>query len=350
MKNKIKSFLSIPLAAAIVFAVILLIAMSGTVSESVRKSILICTNTIIPSLFGAMVFTDLFINTGAGSLVFKPIYFLLSRILNISSDAFAAFVLGNFGGYPIGARLLSNMVNSKNISKQEAQKIMCCSYSSGPAFIIGVVSGIVHDTKIALILWASILTSNFVLLILLSAKRKNPGVCGKSKSSVRISSEMIIKSVRNSSSAMVTICSMIVFFSVIKAIIYEVIPIAWSNPLIAPILEISTVTAVENARFGILPLICAELAFGGVCVILQVIAVTANSFSLKRFFLTRPLHIIFSVLIFKLFSFLFDIQPSITAANISTYSSLSYDKVNIIPVVCIFFMIIILFTQKRQAE
>ena len=95
------------------------------VKSAVIRSIKSCVFTIVPSLFVMCVLSSAVMNSRAINKVLS--------IFKINPSVLAAFILGNIGGYPIGAKILKDMVDKKELTAQEAEKAICFCYASGPA-------------------------------------------------------------------------------------------------------------------------------------------------------------------------------------------------------------------------
>lgn len=95
---------------------------------------------IIPSFFPFFIGSELLIHSGLLDFigtVLEPIMYPLFRIPGKGSFVFAMSVTS---GYPIGASLTSELRSKKSVGKDEAQRLLALSSTSGPLFMIGAVS------------------------------------------------------------------------------------------------------------------------------------------------------------------------------------------------------------------
>ena len=77
---------------------------------------------------------------------------------------FFIFILGNISGYPIGIKLLSDMVKEEKIPPRTAEIMSCYCYAGGPAFLTGAVGlAVFGSKKVGLLMFLSILTANFLV-------------------------------------------------------------------------------------------------------------------------------------------------------------------------------------------
>jgi hypothetical protein len=176
----------------------------------------------------------------------------------------------------------------------------CYCYSGGLAFILGTISG---GLKVALIVYLSNVVANLILAILLNLRFSIPKK-DTQPISVEVSSEALIDSVNSAFRVMVAVCTMIVAFSVamclldtlqvssaIESILHRVFGVSngVTSSVINAMLEISHVANLRLLGRYYLPTVSALFAFGGVCVVVQIVAIADKSFSLKRFLLCRLL-------------------------------------------------------------
>lgn len=95
---------------------------------------------VIPSLFPFFIGAELLISSGIIDfigIVLEPIMYPIFRVPGKGSFVFAMSVTS---GYPVGASLVSELRADNSISKEEAQRLISFSSTSGPLFMIGAVS------------------------------------------------------------------------------------------------------------------------------------------------------------------------------------------------------------------
>lgn len=319
----------------IIFAVLSLIYIDN-VKAAILSSLKSCVYTIMPSLFVMCVLSGWITMSGAFERIF--------RRLGLDSAALTAFFLGNTGGYPIGAKTISGLISSGRLTRCEAENVICFSYASGPAFCLGIVSSAVFNSKmLGFISFLSVFLSNLTLYLIYAARHrcKSKEICIQERSLSFIMTE----SVQSAATAMTTICSSILFFAAVIAILCSAFPILLQLSWLPPILEISNIVNYEYSGAFSYAAASALLSFGGICVHFQVSSLTGNCFSLKKFYLTRPLQIgltaLYSFIIYKLF--LAYLPASILPKHILVTQSDS-----LLPFICIVAMLVISMTYRRK--
>lgn len=335
MKGKISDILTL---SALILVGIMLITCQEAVSEAVVESLKTCAYTIIPSLFAMTVLSTAVSQSGIVRSLFSN--------SNISADIFTAFILGNIGGYPIGAKLLAISVEDGRISKEEAAKSLGFCFGSGPAFAAGIAgTAIFGDIRFGIAALIANIAANATLyiryLIFNKPCKGNHSVTDK----IGFSSSLMVESVSSATSAMITISSMIVFFSAIRALLECAVPQISSAKYLPAILEISNISHLNSCKGISLATVSMLLSFGGLCVNMQIIAMAGGKFSMKNFYLSR----IAAVLLSGLYGFL--LEKLLYAFGIvreaSTKIRLSQSP-SLIPIICVAAMVFITITYQSK--
>ena len=77
-------------------------------------------------------------------------------VFNVPGESAIALILGNLSGYPVGAKLACSMLENKQCTKIEAERIIAFTNNSGPLFIVGTVGvSMFYSKEIGLALLAS---------------------------------------------------------------------------------------------------------------------------------------------------------------------------------------------------
>lgn len=269
-------------------------AVSGSVSGAVRD----CLEVIVPSLFAFTVLAIWLQSSGLYRLLLRPITLPLSRLLRMDEELCAVIVLGNIGGYPVGAKLLSRLVSDNRISREDAGRMLCCCFGSGPSFVVGIVGVKIFGSAAAgLAIFAACFCSS--LIIAAAVRLKGEIVLRESRSSFRFTAECFTDSVMSAARVMFTVCVMIAAFAVIFSIldILRVTSAAGglfslmgagelSESILPAFLEVTRIKALKPAAEWVMPFCAGMLSFGGICVHIQVMAV-AKEIPIKAFIVSR---------------------------------------------------------------
>ena len=107
-------------AAAAALAGAFILGRPEAASAAVRAAAEGCLDVIVPSLFAFTVLAVFLRDSGLYRVVLKPLTLPMSRLLRMDEELCGYIVLGNIGGYPVGAKLLSQAVDERRITAQDA--------------------------------------------------------------------------------------------------------------------------------------------------------------------------------------------------------------------------------------
>ena len=316
---------------------VMLILKQEIVSEAVISAVKVCVYRIIPSLFAMTAVSTAISKSGIISGIM--------RFKRLDANILTAFIFGNIGGYPIGAKLLSEMVSDGRISCEDAEDAICFCYGCGPAFAAGVVgTAVFGNIEYGIAALAAVILANATMYAIYLIKHKSAS-SHMALQPLGFSTKLMTDSVSSASGAMVGICSMIVFFSVLKAILFSCFPKLSELRYLASVLEISNISSL-SARQGVsLVTVALLLNFGGVCVILQIFAIVNGNFRLGKFCLSRITALIltggYAILIRKLLSRMGIEAAAAEKIRLSQSSSL-------IPIICVAAMVFITLSEQKK--
>ena len=107
--------------------------------ESVSKSVLTCLSSLVPSLFPFLVLASLGVRSGAGALLGRLLAPLTRHAFRLPAICGAPLLLSFLGGYPAGARGVSLLLEEKQITREQAGRMMAFCVAPGPAFVVTFV-------------------------------------------------------------------------------------------------------------------------------------------------------------------------------------------------------------------
>ncbi len=134
-------------------------------SKSCLNAISVWALNVLPMLLPFFIFTRIIVSIcpPKKSVLDKP----FKKFYNTPNGSFLIFFLSVISGYPMGAKLISNMYENKYIDNDDALSTLSFCSISGPMFMIGTVGvSIFHSYKTGLIIMiANLLASIFNGLI-----------------------------------------------------------------------------------------------------------------------------------------------------------------------------------------
>ncbi len=260
--------------------ILILILDSKTAIAGATQGIELCIKVVVPALFPFFVLSALLTSALAGSK--KSMLRPLATLLGIPDGAESVFITGVLGGYPLGAKSVSDICHSGQLPQKDAQRMMAFCNHAGPSFIFGMTSVLFISLWIPWALWGIQIISSVMTAIILP---------GRSEGGVQIRPGKpagLPDALHTSLKATASICGWVVLFRILIAIMQRWI--LWILPnegqvLIMGLLELTNgfcdLDSVSNEGTRMI-LASAFLAFGGICVTMQTLSL-ASFVSMKLY-------------------------------------------------------------------
>ncbi len=283
----------------LIFLIVLMI-FPEPAKEGTINGLLICGRIIIPSLFAFCAVLGFIIKCD----------FIKKLKVN---KALIIFIFSLFGGYPMGAKMLSLSVENGDISKENAPKMLPFLINCGPSFAISVIGlGFLNSKALGIILYFSNCLSSFLFYLF---SRKNLRISPQNKPinpRNEIPIDNFVNSCFDAANTCIKVSIFIVIFSVINSYL-GLISKRFSFMKILILLNEVTFSARSANNIYFLSFI---LSFAGFCIWLQIFSLCSNfKIDYLKFALFRILHGIISVAFTKLFITIFKI-PLKTISNL----------------------------------
>lgn len=107
--------------------------------KGATNGLLLWYRSIIPTLFPFVVLTNLLIGTNVAAVLSRILSPLISRLFCVSKNACFAILVGFLCGYPMGAKVTSDLVERREITKKEGQYLLSFCNNTSPMFIISYI-------------------------------------------------------------------------------------------------------------------------------------------------------------------------------------------------------------------
>ncbi|MGM9618465.1 MAG: nucleoside recognition domain-containing protein [Oscillospiraceae bacterium] len=99
----------------------------------------LCFGSVLPSLFPFFVLSSLLLSLGVSETLGRLLSPLMTALFGLSGSGAGAFALGLIGGYPSGARAVSELYENHLCSREEAERLLGFCNNCGPAFLLSFV-------------------------------------------------------------------------------------------------------------------------------------------------------------------------------------------------------------------
>lgn len=347
---KLKKAAALAACGAAVWCVTVSLIHSKEAMLGISSGIARCLDVIVPSLFGMMLLSQLLISSRLYHVLSSLFYPISKWLFGLPKQLFPVFLISNIAGYPVGAKMLLQLQENGSIDKKTAEVMAVCCYGSGPAFILGVIGvGIFSNLTLGMTVFISCAAANAVAAFIIGRFFKPK--CAETDSSMTFSPKILVDSVASSGNAMLMICLMIISFSYFLSIadsagLLRIFAGTNTDTGIRTFLEISNISSFRS-DLRLLPLMTALISFGGICVHMQLLAITKNKFSLKKFFIFRlPISILAGIINFVIITQSNFAEYAFAQAAYSSHSL----KNSVFSGICLIFMIITIIFSKKTSN
>lgn len=287
MKNRLKKSLLIIIC---IFLVFLLLYYSEEIFNGVYNGINVCLNSLIPSMYIFMILACFISVSNIDTYIGKLLNPISIRLFKMSGETFSIMLLSFIGGYPVGAKIISDKVKLNQLSEKDAQYLLnFCVYCS-PAFIISGVSVFLWgNSKLGIYIYISQILSG-ILMAIVCAFRQKQVIYVKSNNNENSISNSLVYAVNNATKSMCVICSFVILFYALFALIDLIkLPKEYSS-FIKGILEVTSGCQLieQKSLINSVLLVSIFTSFGGFCVILQLNSILNNcNINLLKFIFIR---------------------------------------------------------------
>jgi sporulation integral membrane protein YlbJ len=306
--------------------------MSRTTFLSSQKGFKLWVNNVVPSLLPFFICIELIKQTNFMSVIGKLLEPIMRPLFGVPGCGAFALAMGISSGYPVGAKITTDLRNANLCTKTEAERLLSFSNTSGPLFIVGAIGiGMFSDSRVGLLL----ILTHFIAAITVGlifkyykndSNTKTDKIITQNKVNTNKNLDfnanklgyIMGEAIKKSIDTLLLICGYIVFFSVLISIlsqtgissafaeivekflkIFRFDP-AQSKYIVEGMLEITnginSISILNKTPYlERLTIISFILGFGGFSVHMQVSSIISNSdISIKPYLFGKLLQGIFA--------------------------------------------------------
>lgn len=99
---------------------------------------------MVPTLFPFMMISSIMVYSGADLELGRMLSHVLKKLYKYSSYGLYAVFMGFFCGFPMGAKVVSDLYEKGRLSKSEADTLLTFCNNIGPAYFMGIIIPILH--------------------------------------------------------------------------------------------------------------------------------------------------------------------------------------------------------------
>lgn len=100
---------------------------------------------MVPTLFPFMMISSIMVYSGADLELGHMLTRILKKIYRYSSYGLYAIFMGFFCGFPMGAKVVSDLLEKNKLNKSEANTLLAFCNNIGPAYFMGIIIPILHE-------------------------------------------------------------------------------------------------------------------------------------------------------------------------------------------------------------
>lgn len=344
----------------ILLLLILCVCFASEIRLEMQNALNRCLTVIIPSLYAMMILSQLLVTTGIWRVLARPLCKITPKLFGMPDSCFAVFLLSQFAGYPVGASMLRTLTESGTLRREDAGRLLWVCYGGGPAFLLGLLGNVPHQSRVFLLIFGANVLSNLLLTCLLF--RRHPVQLRQNKqAAIRpADASLLVQCTADAGRTLLKLCGIILCFSAVCAVLDALglfLLLTISAQKLSSAVSVSDITKsvleITNAAtlslpFSIrIPVFAALLSFGGLCVILQIRAVAGDVVPMKHFIAWRCVAAVFSAVCCTVgIRFLPDIPDETTAV----VSNVVVSRNPIFPTCMLLVMMLLVFREEQKLD
>lgn len=276
-----------------------LIAYPSDAVRSISDAIKLCADTVIPSLFPFLFLSSFITASGVFDSKIGFLSLLGEKLFSVPYEGMAVFIMSAVGGFPVGAKMASSLLENGKISVKTAQRLVFSCVNPSVSFAVTAVGlSLFSSTKTGMIIYSSVVISNLILFFIsrFIIEKDDSFVKEETENGVNISSAFVIAG-KSASEAMISICCYVLLFSCLCEIMKNFIFDETVLSVLCAVCEVTTGCQKLAIRSDA-PLIAGIIGWGGLSVHFQIMdSVRKSGLDMKLFFLSRAVSSFLSVLI-----------------------------------------------------
>ena len=311
----------------LVTIIIMLLLHPAKYMQSVTAGLKLFFYAVVPSLLPFLFLSKLLTELKVVDKISKFFASTTKKLFNLPPISAYVFLMSVLCGYPIGAKLIGDLYENKQISTIQAKSMFALCSTSGPIFVIGTVGvSLLNDYKLGLYIFASHIISALICGLIFKSKENLPSNQESTQKQIRLSSDILSKSVQSTISGILTVAVYVSIFYMFIDIAYDIKLLGVSQSLFEKCLQVFNIDPIfaKGLSSGIIEMTrgCSEIALGsskqlqlifcaslisfsGISIILQSLTFLSKT-KMNAFFVlgTKCVHSIITIIIATGFSFL----------------------------------------------
>ncbi|MCL2753881.1 MAG: hypothetical protein FWE44_07020, partial [Defluviitaleaceae bacterium] len=280
-KNKV---IRVALPAFVAGLNILIVIYPAVALSAAQRGLSLWFNSVMPGILPFVIGANLLLALGAANFLGIFLSPVMKRLFKTSGRGGFALAMGLISGYPVGAKIVSEMRSKGELGKVEAQRLLGFTNNAGPLFILGAVAaGMFGSVALGYFLLAAhyigALSVGLIMRIYGAKHDKRPqkenlqpiAVFSRPKESF---GHILGGAVKNAMETMLIVGGFMMLFSVVSALLGQILPLnsQTHSAIFSGIIEmtngIGSLSEQGTSRI-IVAAVAALLSFGGLSILFQ---------------------------------------------------------------------------------
>lgn len=264
----------------LIFLFFLMLSFPQAVFHGASEGLLLWFQIVLPTLLPFVVISNLFIQTNSIFVLSRAFGAFFKKIFHTSANGSFAVLAGFLCGYPVGAKVTSELLLANRITKQEAMYLLSFCNNTSPMFIISYVVWQTLKDKtllfptVFILFFSPILCSFFFRNIHKNNTETELSTGNAQFSGIHFNFELFDICMMDGFETITKIGGYIILFSIFVSL-FQLLPVGsiFSQNILLPMLEITNgIPMLAKSALSDVPkyvLILALTSFGGLCSIAQ---------------------------------------------------------------------------------
>lgn len=281
--------------------------------EAAREGLNLWLNTLIPTFLPFVILTNILTGTGMIEKMLNPMKYFWKNVWGISPSGSYALLTGWLCGYPMGAKVTSDLYEVGKISRSEAEYLLTFVNQPSPAFINTYVVNICMKKQVSvgktfLIIYLSAFITMIIFRYLYISKDVTDSKQTKIETSISSSPGALLDvSIMNGFETITRLGGYILLFSILAAAVKEY----WNKGELSCCILLGFMEMTTGIRaLSIIPFpteikylcIVPLTVMGGLCVAAQTRSIVSRKLSLHLYYSAKILSATVSVILILIFA------------------------------------------------
>lgn len=301
--------------AGILLLLLFLLKFPQEALSASREGMSLWLNTLIPTLLPFIILTGVLIGMGTAEKLTSPARRLWKICMGISPSGAYAFLLGMLCGYPMGAKITSDMYRNGKIGQREAEYLLTFSNHASPVFINTYLIHICLKDQAdpgyiyLILLLSAALTMLFFRFIVFKGYTITDDFSSTSKMEPSASGSigtLLDTSIMNGFETLARLGGYILLFSILSACVRHY----WKFSTLTACIFLGSLELTTGLHFLVqaalphsLTTLCAMsmVSFGGLCILAQTKSVLHSDLSILPYIWAKCMNAVFTAVLVLIF-------------------------------------------------